>query len=422
VFFLTVFEMSVARANSSRGFMDYSFLDSACKLVMIFLKTEIESSKEEIFEVVTSAIHEIMLAQHESPVPFSPRPFFRLLFNLLCDISREEYNFEDSNRMALLSILCKLLEKVEPLKMPSFAFSWLTLLSYRFLLPVVLAQYDSWDQYYELLRLMLTFTNEVITPENYEVAGLSSLYADVLKLMATLLMDHPDFLCEFSYPLEELIHERFLQLRNIVQNAIPRQTKLDPRLTLARLKDMDLEGIRQLPRYYRPFFRPLIDEHGLQVPSSPAPARPGPQGRPPPPRAGPRPEPEGRPRPGPRGGGLPAPQPVRGRTRQGPRPGPPQDPPGRRPPLSRLARPAQGGPRPRGPARAHGQRAQSPLPHHPLLLPLPGEIDGQGRRLQDSPQGSGKTAPAIEAAPPLGTCTAVRAKQAPQSQMTIDHQ
>jgi len=119
--------------------MDFSYIDAFSKLVVLLLKTVINTNKNEILEKILQSIVLTLTKNHElHRESFNQRPFFRLFYNLLFDISRRDYNFNQQEITHFLAIFTKTFDAIQPLKYPGFAFSWLELISNRNFMPLVL--------------------------------------------------------------------------------------------------------------------------------------------------------------------------------------------------------------------------------------------------------------------------------------------
>jgi hypothetical protein len=79
--------------------LDLSYIDSFSKLVIIVLKAVVNVDKNELLEKICDAILIVLTRYHQNigtNLCFNQRPFFKLLLNLIYDIKRTEYKFENS--------------------------------------------------------------------------------------------------------------------------------------------------------------------------------------------------------------------------------------------------------------------------------------------------------------------------------------
>lgn len=120
--------------------MDYLYIDSFSKLITIILKTVMGIKNTEILETIFDAFLIVLTKNHEyHKEKFNQRPFFKLLFNLIYDIKRREYNFQDNEINDFFNVFIKLFNKLQPLKYPGFSFSWLELISNSNFMSTILA-------------------------------------------------------------------------------------------------------------------------------------------------------------------------------------------------------------------------------------------------------------------------------------------
>lgn len=85
---------SVDQNNEVNNFesLDLSYIDSFSKLIVIILKAVRNIDKNELLEKICDSIVIVLTKWHENTkVTFNQRPFFKLIMNLIYDISRKEY-------------------------------------------------------------------------------------------------------------------------------------------------------------------------------------------------------------------------------------------------------------------------------------------------------------------------------------------
>ena len=80
--------------------------------------------------------------------------------------------------------------------------------------------------YYELLCDLLKFVKENLTEENIiKYKEYQLFYNGIIKLFIVLIHDFSDFLSEFSLQLCLYIPDKFIQIRNMVISAYPKDMK-----------------------------------------------------------------------------------------------------------------------------------------------------------------------------------------------------
>lgn len=119
--------------------MDYSYIDQLSKLIVILLCTASANiRKNELLDKICESILLVLCKYHEEQHMFNQRPFFKLLINIIFDITRPQYNFEPQEILNMFSTLSELFEQLQPLRFPGFSFAWLELISNRYFMPVLL--------------------------------------------------------------------------------------------------------------------------------------------------------------------------------------------------------------------------------------------------------------------------------------------
>lgn len=131
----------------------------------------------------------------------------------------------------MLLTFVQTLHVLQPVKYPGFAFAWLQLVSSKFVIGPLLktTNKELWVQYNTLIVDLMIFYKEVCTSGSLNNPEMKLFYKGTLRLLLVLLHDFPDFLCEFSFSLLEEIPEYFMQIRNIILSAYPKETRMpDP--------------------------------------------------------------------------------------------------------------------------------------------------------------------------------------------------
>lgn len=185
---------------------------------------------------------------------FNQRPFFKLILNLIYDVSRTSYGFDSTTILTMYTVFTHLLHKLQPLSLPGFSFAWLELVSNKYFISTILEQYDFWDLYHELLLDMLRFAQEKLTIEALNADEcLRTYYKGILRVVTMLLHDFPQVLSEFAPSLCNQVADRFVQLRNIILSAVPRQLKFtEPQNLQPETSELDsIENSRKLPKFYK---------------------------------------------------------------------------------------------------------------------------------------------------------------------------
>eukprot|EP00871_Galdieria_phlegrea_P002099 jgi/Galph1/2890/GphlegSOOS_G1564.1 len=172
-----------------------------------------------------------------------PRPFYRLFSDLIYELDAETKSFAESSRESemesasldlsdfqVLSLLASALHSVQPQKAPSFAFSWLELISCRPFMPRLLFLHANkgWPLFHRLLLDALMFLEPYLKAA-FLPKSMKTFFKGFLRLLLTLLHDVPEFLCEYCFTLCDYVPPNCIQLRNLILSAFPREMRLpDP--------------------------------------------------------------------------------------------------------------------------------------------------------------------------------------------------
>jgi CCR4-NOT transcription complex subunit 1 len=198
----------------------------------------------------------------ENPNAFNPRPFFRMFIGLYMEIL--ESNAADEVIMIpSLAAIADALLALQPLRIPAFAFSWLELVSHRSFMPKLLLAtgQNGWPHFQKLLIALLQFLEPYL--RNAELTdSIRLMYKGTLRMLLVLLHDFPEFLCKYHFQLCDVIPSSYIQMRNLMLSAFPRNMRLPDPFT-PNLKVDLLPEISESPRIVVDFNSSLL---GLQVP------------------------------------------------------------------------------------------------------------------------------------------------------------
>jgi CCR4-NOT transcription complex subunit 1 len=190
---------------------------------------------------------------------FNQRPFFKLLFNLIYDIKRREYNFQDNEINDFFNVFIKLFNKLQPLKYPGFSFSWLELISNSNFMSTILANFTL--EYHYLILDLMRFFKRLINETTIEKEFFKTFYKGTLRVLLVLLHDFPEFLSKFAYSFCEEIPDQFIQLRNIILASFPKTMRPPDPFYVNNLDQ--IEELKQFPIIYTSCFESKFFELNL---------------------------------------------------------------------------------------------------------------------------------------------------------------
>lgn len=238
-------------AESPNPSLDNAYIhtDGLAKLIICLIKLQGEANgavkirKGPYLKSILSIIvlvenhHQVMRGVH-----FNQRVFYRLFSSLLCEYSANGLHRTAENEDMML-VFAETFLALQPAHIPGFAYGWLGLLSHRGFMPGLLnlPSEAGWEQYSQLMQVMLRYVGELLTVPGIQVA--EHLYKGALRIMLLLHSDFPEFLAENYVQLCNAIPAHLVQLRNLVLCALPQSIaelpdQFTPGLKVDRLDEM----------------------------------------------------------------------------------------------------------------------------------------------------------------------------------------
>jgi CCR4-NOT transcription complex subunit 1 len=248
----------------------YNAIDAYARLaILIVFISDRQTAKLSLLHKAIDASKSVMMREYELrrskniEGTFDQRPYFRLFLGLQRNLAELVLNPKDGtsspiagetsglSQQDVLAFLTPFVDlyytHLRPSVMPTFAFSWLELISHESFMPrllggsaagavgggVVASGNANMEQgggvaLERLLVALLEFLKPFL--HNAEMpAVINRLYTGTLRLLLVLLHDFPGFLCAFHYSLCDVIPSSCVQLRNLILSAFPRSMRLpDP--------------------------------------------------------------------------------------------------------------------------------------------------------------------------------------------------
>lgn len=256
----------------------FTAIDALGKLITKLLSMQEFShcSRKEYMNIIFSVILLVFSKDHqEENTTFNERPYFRLLSNLLFEWSKIRghkfagiKNSEIRRELRLFdvefyNIFASYLHSFQPFAFPGFSFAWVSLISHRMFLPIMLRLEDhaGWERLMLLVIDLLKFLDKY-SKKNSVSDAISVVYKGTLRVILGISNDVPEFLIENHYELMNNIPSTYFQLKNVILSAIPKKmfvpNPYDPNLS------MEKEELCQKPPSV--FFDPVNDLHSLKKP------------------------------------------------------------------------------------------------------------------------------------------------------------
>lgn len=233
----------------------YNVLDALSSMLVILVKyasadPQSLTSRVHLLNRILSTIIRVLTADAEArrSEGLDQRPYFRLLVNLLKDLTAPD-PVVDANNIQVLGAFATAFHALQPTALPSFAFAWLELVSHRAFMPALLLSKPAqkgWLFMHKLLVDLFAFLEPYLRRSQLPNA-VRTLYKGTLRVLLVLLHDFPEFLCDYHFSFCDVIPASCIQLRNLFLSAFPRAMRLPDPFT-PNLKVDLLPEISQPPR------------------------------------------------------------------------------------------------------------------------------------------------------------------------------
>jgi hypothetical protein len=119
-------------------------------------------------------------------------------------------------------------------------------------MPTLLEKYEYWDVYFELICDLFKFAKENLPEEGLnEHVPCQIFYKGIMRIIIVLIHDYSDFLSAFSLQLCLHLPEKYIQIKNIILSAYPKELKFRSPKAITREELEKESNISNLPKYYR---------------------------------------------------------------------------------------------------------------------------------------------------------------------------
>jgi len=236
----------------------FSAIDSFTRLIVLLMKF---SDKVQMLTRALSGIARCLIRDcEEKQCNFNQRPYFRILLNLLIDVSAPDPVLEQAN-FQLLSAFSNTFHTCNPMRVPNFAFAWLELISNRMFMPKLLLvkSQRGWLMFQRLLLQLLYFLEPYLRRVQLNEST-RLLFKGTVRMLLVLLHDFPEFLCDYHFSFCDIIPIPCVQIRNLILSAFPRNMKL-PDPFMPNLKVDLLPDIKVAPRILSNYTTTLLQLH-----------------------------------------------------------------------------------------------------------------------------------------------------------------
>ncbi|KAL2127631.1 hypothetical protein VTI74DRAFT_10380 [Chaetomium olivicolor] len=216
--------------QSGGGLMEaYQPIEALVKMIIIFVKSHQDSEDKEQASGVAFldsilALGVLVLNNHhvKRGENFNQRVFFRFLSLILHEVTDLAGHLPESDYQQIILKFAARLYDLRPSLYPGFIFGWTELLTHRCFLPVILRlpQEAGWAPFTKLLTQLLSYLGDLLKP--FAVSTLAKgMYHSVLKLLAILHHDFPDYVSSTHVQLCQSLPPHVTQLINLILAATP---------------------------------------------------------------------------------------------------------------------------------------------------------------------------------------------------------
>lgn len=253
-------------------------IDSLAKLIikLIVVQDFNEYSRREFFNTIFCVIMLVFTKDHEQETStFNERPYFRLLSNILYEWSNiRGHNFinvtDSDTRQELIefdsdfyNIFASYLHSLQPIAFSGFSFAFITLMSHRMFLPVILrlSNKSGWEKLTVLIIDLFKFLNQYTDKDGVSNA-ISVVYKGTLRVILGISNDLPEYLIENHYELINHLQPSYSQLKNVILSAVPKKMLLPNPYDF----NIDMGSIELCQVNPIVFYDPVIDLHSFKKP------------------------------------------------------------------------------------------------------------------------------------------------------------
>ena len=255
-------------SSTGVGTLNFTVIDALSKLFLQLIRyadkeTANVNARVNLLSRILNAIARMVLDEQElkkinSKAVFDQRPYYRLIANMSHDLGVPDTKIEPNiNMFPLLAAYTQVFLALQPTAVPSFALSWLQLISRRSFMPNLLLfkGQKGWPLMHRLISSLLLFLQPFLKlgqlPDQVK-----KLYKGTLRVLLILLHDFPEFLSDYHLSFCELIPINCVQLRNMILSAFPRNMRL-PDPYSPNLKIDNIAESSQAPRILSDYMNPL---------------------------------------------------------------------------------------------------------------------------------------------------------------------
>lgn len=239
-------------------------------IVEIITKFDKESVKEALtyLQSIMGVILMTFTNDHELPNgSWNERAYYRFFSSLLCswnEVSIMEPNATKHMDAPFYNFMGEIFNSLQPIVFPGFAFAWISLISHRMFLPRLLELPNKAgdNTLVKILSSLLRFEVAYVKDESINSDVINVIFKAINRIFVGLYHDSPEFLAENYLQLLSNIPSNYIQLRNIILSATPKEIPLEnpftPGLKVERIEELKSNPVIN----YQP--TEDLNKHGLK--------------------------------------------------------------------------------------------------------------------------------------------------------------
>ncbi|AEO64271.1 da57761c-870a-4645-9b5e-622a85e77b2e [Thermothielavioides terrestris] len=207
----------------------YQAVDALVKMIIIFVKAHHDSEDQDrsagvAFLDSILSLGVLVLNNHhvKRGEAFNQRVFFRFFSAILHEVADLASHLPENDYQQIILRFATRLYDLRPSLYPGFVYGWTELLTHRCFLPVILRLPGEvgWAPLTKLLTQLLSYLGDLLKP--LTVSNMAKgLYHAVLRLLAILHHDFPDYVAATHVQLCESLPPHVTQLNNFILSATP---------------------------------------------------------------------------------------------------------------------------------------------------------------------------------------------------------
>lgn len=176
----------------------------------------------------------VLTNDHEAESNWNERAYFRIFSSLLCWWNEASVTDKDATSHLdsyFFPFIGEVFNSLQPIIYPGFTFAWISLISHRMFLPrlLELPEKKGYPTAVKLMTAILKFDSVYAKDEFVHHDVINVIFKAINRMFVGLSHDNPEFLAECHYQLVTAVPNNYVQLKNIILSATPKNIQLvDP--------------------------------------------------------------------------------------------------------------------------------------------------------------------------------------------------